>query len=105
MKFSELMERVRGRGVVVVPTPSSAASGGVSGIDPEIRGVCEDSRKVKAGDLLSHGGTKVDGARYIVDALNRGAVAVVYENSKLKLETRNLGRGFRRGWLGRRWRM
>ncbi len=86
MKFSELMERVKQRGVEVlelrdgrtkVPTPWSDGSGGA---DPIIAGVCEDSRKVKPGDLfVARGGTKEDGAKYIADAVARGAVAIVAE--------------------------
>ncbi len=77
MKFSELIEKVRGRGVVV----AAVCAGGIWG-DPDILGVCEDSRKAKAGDLfVARGGTKVDGAKYIVDALNRGAVAMVAETT------------------------
>ena len=103
MKFSELMERVRGRGLVVeevrlgagkpVPTPWSDGSGGS---DPEITRVCDDSRKVKAGDLfVARGGTKDDGAKYIVDAMTRGAGAIVAEKV---LDI--LG-----GWGRQRWRM
>ncbi len=88
MKFLELMERVRGRGVVVVPTPSSAAAGVdgalgkfCSGKDPEITGVCEDSRQVKPGDLfVARTGTKINGMQFIPDAIGRGAVAVIYQN-------------------------
>jgi UDP-N-acetylmuramoyl-L-alanyl-D-glutamate--2,6-diaminopimelate ligase len=44
----------------------------------QIRGVTEDSRKVQAGDLfIARPGVKSDGAKYVVDAKNRGAVAVV----------------------------
>ncbi len=44
MRFLELMRVVGGRGVEVVEMRA--------GSDPEILGVCEDSRKVRAGDLF-----------------------------------------------------
>jgi UDP-N-acetylmuramoyl-L-alanyl-D-glutamate--2,6-diaminopimelate ligase len=79
MKFLELLERVKGRGVVV----REVFAGG----DPEVMGVCEDSRKVKAGDVfVARGGTKVDGAKFVAEAVARGAVGVVGENGKLKIE-------------------
>jgi UDP-N-acetylmuramoyl-L-alanyl-D-glutamate--2,6-diaminopimelate ligase len=69
MKFSELVNRVKGRVGVV-----EAAGAG----DPEVVRVCEDSRKVRAGDLfVARGGTKADGGTFVADALARGAVAVV----------------------------
>jgi UDP-N-acetylmuramoyl-L-alanyl-D-glutamate--2,6-diaminopimelate ligase len=81
MKFSALMERVKGCGVMV----EEVCVG--SGEDPEVRGICEDSRKVKAGDVfVARGGTKVDGAKFVADAVAKGAVAVVGENGKLKIE-------------------
>src|SRR5689334_10379056 len=44
----------------------------------EVSGVREDSRRVRAGDLfVARGGTKTDGAKFIADAKDRGAVAVV----------------------------
>jgi UDP-N-acetylmuramoyl-L-alanyl-D-glutamate--2,6-diaminopimelate ligase len=70
MKFSELIKCVEGRGVGVREVRP--------GKDPQVLGVAEDSRKVKAGDLfVARGGVKADGAKFIVDAMNRGAVAVV----------------------------
>src|SRR5687768_11225885 len=46
----------------------------------EINGVREDSRQVTPGDLfVARGGTKTDGAKYVADAKERGAVAVVCE--------------------------
>ena len=70
MKFSKLMDLVKERGVVV----GEVSVGG----DPEILGVAEDSRKVKAGDLfVGAGGSKTSGAKFVADAVGRGAVAVV----------------------------
>ncbi len=44
----------------------------------EIKGIREDSRQVRAGDLfVARGGTKADGRRFVADAAARGAVAVV----------------------------
>jgi UDP-N-acetylmuramoyl-L-alanyl-D-glutamate--2,6-diaminopimelate ligase len=53
----------------------------LSGIpNTEINGVREDSRQVTPGDLfVARGGTKTDGAKYVADAKDRGAVAVVCE--------------------------
>ncbi len=51
-----------------------------SGQDREIYGISLDSRCVARGDLfLALPGTIADGRDYIVDALGRGAAAVVYE--------------------------
>jgi UDP-N-acetylmuramoyl-L-alanyl-D-glutamate--2,6-diaminopimelate ligase len=48
--------------------------------DPEIRMVCSDSRQVQEGALfIAIEGYKDNGVRYIEDALQRGAVAVVVE--------------------------
>jgi UDP-N-acetylmuramoyl-L-alanyl-D-glutamate--2,6-diaminopimelate ligase len=45
-----------------------------------ITGITADSRKVKPGDLFfAISGTRVHGARFIADAVNKGAVAVVSE--------------------------
>ncbi len=50
----------------------------VSGGGPEIAGVRLDSRRVAAGDLFAAlPGTRSDGARFALDALSRGAVAVL----------------------------
>src|SRR5271170_2879171 len=46
--------------------------------DLEIRRICEDSRTVQPGDLfVARPGTQVDGARFLNDARQRGAVAAV----------------------------
>ena len=54
----------------------------VAGIpNVEIAGVREDSRQVRPGDLfVARAGAKADGAQFIADAKNRGAVAVVSQN-------------------------
>lgn len=50
--------------------------------DLEITGISSDSRKVAKGDLfVALAGTKTDGARYIDDAIARGAAAVVASGS------------------------
>ncbi len=72
MRFSELMRVVGGRGVRI----EEVRAGG----DPEMCGVCEDSRKVTEGDLfVARGGTKRDGVEFIGDAIGRGAVGVVVQ--------------------------
>ncbi len=63
-------------------TELAAALGGVlqpgRGAGPRIAGVHLDSRRVGVGDLFSAlGGTRDDGARYLGDALARGAAAVL----------------------------
>lgn len=63
MKWSELLK------------PWTEVSG-----DCEITGLCNDSRKVQAGDLfIAYPGAAADGRLYIAEALAAGAVAVVYE--------------------------
>jgi UDP-N-acetylmuramoyl-L-alanyl-D-glutamate--2,6-diaminopimelate ligase len=45
-----------------------------------VRGICDDSRAIVAGDLfIALRGTRTDGRRHVVDALARGAVAVLAE--------------------------
>ncbi len=74
MRFSELMRVGGGRGVEVV----EMRAGG----DAEIFGVCEDSRKVKAGDLfVARSGTKRSGAEFAVEAVAKAAVAEVVEGA------------------------
>ncbi|HQY89546.1 MAG TPA: Mur ligase domain-containing protein, partial [Tepidisphaeraceae bacterium] len=47
-------------------------------IELNISGLTEDSRSVNAGDLfVARMGTKSDGAGFALDAIDRGAVAVV----------------------------
>jgi UDP-N-acetylmuramoyl-L-alanyl-D-glutamate--2,6-diaminopimelate ligase len=49
-------------------------------LDCEITGIALDSRKVVQGDLfLACAGRSSDGRRYVADAVQRGAVAVLYE--------------------------
>ena len=46
--------------------------------DLPIGGVCEDSRQARPGDLfIARSGTKTDGKQYALDAVAKGAVAVV----------------------------
>ncbi|MDP2663529.1 MAG: UDP-N-acetylmuramoyl-L-alanyl-D-glutamate--2,6-diaminopimelate ligase [Dehalococcoidia bacterium] len=50
--------------------------------DPQIAGIAYDSRRVAPGDLfVAVPGFHTDGRRFIADALARGAVAVVVEDS------------------------
>lgn len=52
-----------------------------------IGGVRHDSRAVQAGDLfVARRGEKVDGARFVEDAVARGAVAIVAERSSMLSE-------------------
>ena len=47
-------------------------------VDVEITGITDDSRCVRAGDLFcALSGESFDGRSFVVDAVNRGAVAVV----------------------------
>ena len=51
--------------------------------DRQVGGVSLDSRTVETGDLfLAIPGERVDGRDYVIDAVRRGAVAVVCENEK-----------------------
>jgi len=53
----------------------------LSGTDVEVSGVADDSRQVKPGDLfLALPGTKQDGAKYIADAVEKGAVAALADH-------------------------
>ena len=70
MKFSELIAGLTGVEVGQVHLAG----------DPEIARVVEDSRKVGRGDLfVARAGTKVSGAKFAVDALAQGAVAIISE--------------------------
>lgn len=55
-----------------------------AGLDPEITGITEDSRRVAPGTLfVAVRGTSDDGARYVGDALARGAVAIAGDVSEV----------------------
>lgn len=46
-------------------------------IDPVVRGLCDDSRRVQPGDLfLARPGSREDGCIHLADAVERGAVAI-----------------------------
>ncbi|CAA0114336.1 UDP-N-acetylmuramoyl-L-alanyl-D-glutamate--2,6-diaminopimelate ligase [BD1-7 clade bacterium] len=63
-------------------------------IDPEVRGLELDSRKVGAGDLfVALKGAQSDGHDYIPQAINAGAVAVVAERPLESLEPVRLPKG------------
>src|SRR5512135_2624976 len=50
--------------------------------DPDITGIVQDSRQVRPGALfVAVAGASVDGHRYIGDAIDRGAAAVVGEKN------------------------
>ena len=69
MKLNDLLESVA--------TLDISGSG-----NPEIKGIACDSRQVKPGWLfVAVSGERADGADYIPDAISKGAVAVVSENS------------------------
>jgi UDP-N-acetylmuramoyl-L-alanyl-D-glutamate--2,6-diaminopimelate ligase len=76
MRFLDLIRGGGQRGLRLV-------HGVRAGSDPEILGVCEDSRKVRVGDLfVARGGTKANGAKFVGDAIAHGAVAVVVESDQ-----------------------
>jgi UDP-N-acetylmuramoyl-L-alanyl-D-glutamate--2,6-diaminopimelate ligase len=51
----------------------------------QIREVCDDSRRVGAGDLfVAVPGSKVDGAKFVDDAVAKGAIAIVSESADLE---------------------
>lgn len=61
----------------------------VGDTDPEVKGICFDSRKVGEGCcFLAQAGTQVDGHKYIVDSVAKGAVAVVCEHLPNKMDDR-----------------
>ncbi len=61
-----------------VPGLSAPADG------PDITGLAYDSRKVRPGDLfIALPGARDDGARFVPDAIQRGAVAVLHQGSPL----------------------
>ena len=48
--------------------------------DPDVKGLCYDSRKAGSGDLFfALKGEKYDGLDYVESAINSGSVAVVAE--------------------------
>ncbi|TMG28979.1 MAG: UDP-N-acetylmuramoyl-L-alanyl-D-glutamate--2,6-diaminopimelate ligase [Chloroflexi bacterium] len=66
LKLSRLLE-----GVKVLEVPPT---------DPEVTGLCYDSRRLKAGDcFVAIPGTHTDGHRYVETALRDGAVAAVVQ--------------------------
>jgi UDP-N-acetylmuramoyl-L-alanyl-D-glutamate--2,6-diaminopimelate ligase len=70
-KLSTLLERAR---VQVLGQP---------GADPVIRGACLDSRRVGPGDIFfAVQGFKVDGERFVTDAIRRGARAIVSSSQR-----------------------
>ncbi len=73
IELGELISALRARGVAVVAGASGSAVAGV-----RVRGVVQHSGLVGPGALFAAlGGTRVDGAAYIAEARDRGAVAVI----------------------------
>lgn len=68
---------------VIAAIPSVAALRDVRlGAAPEIQRVSEDSRRVQPGDLfVARSGTKVSGAEFAAQAVARGAVAVIADQT------------------------
>jgi UDP-N-acetylmuramoyl-L-alanyl-D-glutamate--2,6-diaminopimelate ligase len=68
VRLSELLKNVEGASIVA----------GDPGM--EIAGVCDDSRRVRSGDLfVAVPGTKQDGRKFIDEALAKGAAAILTE--------------------------
>src|SRR5258706_10984162 len=60
------------------PLPRPGPAGPPPVVPPEILGITADSREVKPGYLFAAlPGVKTDGARFIADALQRGAAAIL----------------------------
>ncbi len=74
MKLQDLLDRLVAKGV-----PLTTHGNTLAGV--EVTGVAYDSRKVEPGCVfVAIKGTHVDGHRYIGQAIDRGAVAVVYQD-------------------------
>ena len=74
MKLQDLLNRLVAKGV-----PLTTDGNTLAGV--EVTGLAYDSRKVEPGCVfVAIKGTHVDGHRYIGQAINRGAVAVVYQD-------------------------
>jgi UDP-N-acetylmuramoyl-L-alanyl-D-glutamate--2,6-diaminopimelate ligase len=49
--------------------------------NPVIKGICDDSRRVKPGDLfVARSGPNADGSQYIAEACRRGAMAIIADH-------------------------
>ena len=49
--------------------------------DPVIKGLCQDSRQLKSGELFfAYPGTGTDGRRFIKEAIAKGAAAILFES-------------------------
>ncbi len=79
MKLSHLVSLVDGVSVL-------------SGSDPTVRAVTDDSRKVGAGTLfIARAGSVADGREYISDAIAKGAVAICADSAALTGEVGKTG--------------
>lgn len=73
MRLFELLRR-SGLDAGVAGNPNALA-------DPEIAGLCDDSRVVRPGDLfIARPGSKTDGSQFARDAVAKGAAAVVSQS-------------------------
>lgn len=71
MRLSEL---IRGQGCA----PPRAVAGRDSNLDPDVRGICHDSRRIEPGDLyVAIVGERHDGRDFVPAAIESGAVAVL----------------------------
>ena len=91
MRFLELMRVVGGGGAWGGGGGDARAAGG----SPKLVGFCEDSRKVKAGDLfVARGGTEGEWERNVWGMRWRcGAVAVVVESGQWSVVSGQIGEG------------
>src|SRR5688572_29686254 len=73
MTWAELHGILRGQGLINAAMRAEAAVG-------PVRGIAYDSRRVKNGDVfVALKGLRADGAAFALEAIERGAVAVVSE--------------------------
>lgn len=71
MKLAELLQVIQSDRIGREPVPNL-----------EITGIEEDSRRVRPGHLfIARSGTQTDGAKYVTDAAERGAVAAIVERA------------------------
>jgi len=81
----------------LLPLSSAAAVG-----DVEVRGIAVDSRRVRPGDVFfALAGTREDGRRHAREAVARGAVAVVAEDTLDVADTIVVRAGGARALLGK----
>ena len=82
--------------------PEISAPGALSGI--EVTGITADSRAVKPGFLFAAlPGAKVDGTRFVAEAIGKGAVAVLAKEGAAVTVRRCVSRCCARPSRGVRW--